>query len=115
MTECKNGCACSDRYPTKTSTLRYHSNLSDETLEKMKVVRATAIAFSSVVEGMGSSAETTLAFRHIEQALMYAIKHLCLIDPQAVLDPVRNYTMRDITFPTSIYKEDDDYKEDAEK
>lgn len=73
-------------YKNKTETLKYHGNLSSETVAKMKEVRKAFITLSALVESLGNSREISTAFTHIETAQMYAIKHLCMVDPQAVLE-----------------------------
>jgi hypothetical protein len=75
-------------YKSKSDTLLYHGNLSSETVAKMKECRAKFIELSRYVEALGSSREVSLAFTGIEHAQMLAIKHLCMVDPQAVLESV---------------------------
>lgn len=76
------------QHATKTDTLFYHGNLSAETVEKMKESRKKFIELSRYVESIGNSRELSLAFTAIEQAQMYAIKHLCMVDSQAVLETI---------------------------
>jgi hypothetical protein len=73
---------------SKTETLLYHSNLSEETTRAMADIRAKAVAFSAAIEALGSSREISLAFTHVEESLFYAMKHLCLIDSGAVKVPL---------------------------
>lgn len=73
-------------YKNKTETLKYHGNLSPETVAKMKESRKAFIELSKKVEELGNSREASLAFTHIETAQMYAIKHLCMVDPNAELE-----------------------------
>ena len=73
---------------TKADSLKYHGNLSAETVAEMKRVRKLFIDLAQVVEDLGTSRELSTAFTHIESAQMYAIKHLCMVDPQAVLETV---------------------------
>ena len=72
---------------SKADTLKYYSNLSEDTIEKMRVTRAKFIELASYVEGLGNSRELSLAFTNIETAQMYAIKHLCMVDKEAVQVP----------------------------
>lgn len=74
------------QYNTKSETLKYHGNLSAETVEKMKRTRRLFIDLAKEVEALGSSRELSTAFTHIETAQMYTIKHLCMVDEQAVLE-----------------------------
>jgi hypothetical protein len=76
------------RYKNKTDTLLYHGNLSPETVAKMKETRGKFIELSSFVEGLGNSREVSAAFTSIEHAQMLAIKHLCMVDEQAILESV---------------------------
>ncbi len=69
----------------KSETLKYHQNLSAETTQKMSEIRKGFYELSKQVEALGNSRELALAFTHIESGLMCTIKHLCLVDPQAVL------------------------------
>lgn len=69
---------------SKAETLKYYSNLSSDTVAKMKQIRSAFIKLAAEVESLGNSRELSEAFTHIETAQMYAIKHLCMVDPQAV-------------------------------
>lgn len=69
----------------KSETLKYYTNLSTDTTEKMGRVRKAFYELSKKVEAIGNSRELSLAFTNIEQALMYTIKHLCMTDTQAQL------------------------------
>lgn len=69
---------------TKTDNLRYINNLEAATTDRMGKYRNMFIELSRLVEVLGESRELSLAHTHIEQALMYTIKHLCLVDPQGV-------------------------------
>ena len=73
---------------TKTDTLYFRQNLSSKSIEDMKRVRKMTIALSQEIESLSltSSRELSLAFTHLETALMYAIKHICLVDPQATIE-----------------------------
>ena len=75
-------------YKSKSETLLYHGNLSSETVEKMKECRGKFIQLAEYVESLQSpmNRELSLAFTHIETAQMYAIKHLCMVDPESVLE-----------------------------
>lgn len=73
-------------YKNKSETLKYHGNLSAETVEKMKETRKKFIELAEFVESLGGSRELSVAFTNIETAQMYAIKHLCMADPQATLE-----------------------------
>jgi len=77
-------------YKSKSETLLYHGNLSAETVQKMKEVRKSFVNLAQMVESLQSpmTREMSLAFTHIETAQMYAIKHLCMADPEAVLENV---------------------------
>jgi len=68
---------------SKTDSLYFRVNISQPSLDKMKVIRKSFIEVSKLVEDLGSSRETSLAFTHIEAALAASIKHICLTDPQA--------------------------------
>ena len=67
----------------KTETLYFRTNLSPESIQGMKDFRKSFIELSERIEAMGNSRETSLAFTHLEQALSYTIKHICLVDPNA--------------------------------
>lgn len=73
-------------YRTKAETLLYHGGLTPETVVKMKEVRKKFVQLAQDIEHLGSSRELSEAFTHIETAQMYAIKHLCMVDPQATLE-----------------------------
>jgi len=76
------------KYTSKAETLKYHGNLSMKTVAKMKEARQKFIELATFVEDLGMSRELSEAFTHIETAQMYAIKHLCMVDEQAVLEEV---------------------------
>lgn len=67
----------------KTDTLYFRQNLSQDSIESMRMLRKMFIHLSSAVEALGESRELSAAFTHLEQALSYSIKHICLADPQA--------------------------------
>jgi hypothetical protein len=69
---------------SKTDTLYYHGNLSEQTVARMKEYRLATIKLSTLLESFGESRELSLAFTHLESAQMYVNKHLCWVDPQAV-------------------------------
>lgn len=79
----------SQRSAAKLNTLKYMSGLSEETQEKMKDIRASFYRLAAEVLALGESRETSEAFTHIEAAQAVTIKHLCLIDPQAVKEPIK--------------------------
>jgi hypothetical protein len=78
-------------YVSKADSLLYHGNLSQETVQKMKEIRAKFVRLARDIELLGYSRETSTCFTHIETAQMYAIKHLCMVDPQAVREPCEDY------------------------
>lgn len=76
----------------KQDSLKYHGNLSPETIAAMKSLRAKFIELAGgieiIEEATKPSRETSAAFTHLEQSMSYLIKHLCLVDPQAVKEEV---------------------------
>lgn len=70
---------------SKADTLMYYVGMTPETIEQMKEVRRRYVDLARYVESLGNSAELTIAFRNIEQAQMYTIKHLCMADLEASL------------------------------
>lgn len=78
--------------PRKSETLLLFTNLSPQTLEKMDKVRAAYYALSNYVEDIGVSRELSESFTLLESSLQYAIKHLCMADPQAVRKAVEPVT-----------------------
>lgn len=67
----------------KTDSLYFRVGMSEGSLAKMRVIRRQIIAISGIIDELGNSRETSLAFTHLEQALSYAIKQICLTDPTA--------------------------------
>jgi len=68
--------------------IKYHGNLSADTVQKMKEFRAKIYDAQLYIEGLGGSAELTLAFRHLQYALMMFNCHVCYVDPQAVKEDI---------------------------
>lgn len=67
----------------KADSLLFRVGMSPESLAKMKVLRKQIYNVAVYLEAQGSSDELTMAFRSLEQALHYGIKHFCLTDPSA--------------------------------
>lgn len=74
------------RKPFKTDNLYFRTNLSQDAIDTMKHMRVAYINISAMTEGLGESRELSLAHTHIEQALFYVIKHICLLDPEAKVE-----------------------------
>lgn len=73
----------------KLESLKYHGNLSPNTVEQMSKFRAKVYALAAEVLALGGSRETSEAFTCLENAQMYINKHLCMIDPQAVKEDIK--------------------------
>lgn len=73
---------------TKTSTLFFRANISEDTQNIMREVRKNFVELSYALECLGDSREMDLAFTHLEEALSYAIKHLALTDKEAILEEI---------------------------
>jgi len=69
---------------SKADTLKYYANLSTGTVEKMKTMRAKFVRLAQDIEALGGTRELSTCFTHIEEAQMYCMKALCMMDPQAV-------------------------------
>lgn len=78
-----------DRLQKKLDSLKYHGNLSTDTVNKMSEMRAKIYALAGDIFELGESHETNEAFTHLETAQMFINKHLCLIDPQAVKEDIK--------------------------
>lgn len=50
--------------------------LSDEEMDRMAAVKAKGQELLDLVEGLGPSRETSLAKTKIEEAVMWAVKHI---------------------------------------
>lgn len=50
--------------------------LSDEEKQSMSDVKDMGLAFHDLIEGLGSSRETSLAKTKVEEAVMWAVKHI---------------------------------------
>lgn len=50
--------------------------LSDEEKAQMQAIKGMGLEFHSLVEGLGSSRELSLAKTKIEEAVMWAVKHI---------------------------------------
>lgn len=83
-----------ERMRQKLESLKYHGNLSADTLEKMKYFRSKIYSLAQDVLELGESRETSEVFTLLESAQMYLNKHLCMIDPQAVKEEI--WTEEDI-------------------
>lgn len=53
-----------------------YRTLTDAEKRSMKLVKDAGADFLDLVEGMGSSRETALAKTKIEEAVMWAVKHI---------------------------------------
>lgn len=69
----------------KSDSLKYISNLGTTTVEKMKNFRAKCVDLARDLEDMGASRETGAAFTALEHCQMLGIKHLCMVDPDGVM------------------------------
>lgn len=69
-----------------SSTLLFRTNMSQVSVHKMKVLRRQIYEVAVWLEAQGTSSETTLAIRGLEDALHHGIKHLCLTDPEAKIE-----------------------------
>jgi hypothetical protein len=79
----------SERSKAKLDTLKYVSGLSAESLEKMKDIRAGFFKLAAEVLALGDSRETSEAFTCLETGLMFAIKHVCLVDAGALKEGIK--------------------------
>lgn len=68
--------------------LLFRSNLSPETIAVMKEFRKEAYALAQIIDSYGTSAELTLAFRHLQECQFFVNAHLCYVDPNAVKEPL---------------------------
>jgi hypothetical protein len=75
-------------YKSKSDTLLYHSNLSADTVFNMKRMRKLFFLTGQCIEKLGSTRELSEAFTHLETAQMYVMKALCMLDDNAVLEPL---------------------------
>lgn len=66
--------------------LLFRRNLSTDTTDKMARFRKQAYKLAVMLEEFGDSSETTLAFRHIQQAVFFTNAHLCYVDLQAEME-----------------------------
>ena len=72
---------CKESKMSKADSLMYITDLCPETVAKMKDIRAKFVTLAKDIEALGESREMSLCFTAIEQAQMYAIKHLCMVCP----------------------------------
>ncbi len=62
---------------TVNNTMRHQYRvLSDEEKANMATIKDKGLDFHSFVEGMGNSRELSLAKTKIEEAVMWAVKHI---------------------------------------
>lgn len=69
---------------TNPDKLLFRANLSPDTVTKMKVFRKQAYLLAQSIDDFGPSAETTIAFRKLQECLFFVNAHLCYIDDGAV-------------------------------
>lgn len=62
---------------TVNNTMRYaYRILSDEEKANMQAIKDAGLAFHELVDGIGQSREISLAKTKIEEAVMWAVKHI---------------------------------------
>jgi len=66
------------RHPTTANNTMRHQYraLSDVEKANMTAIKGAGLAFHNVAEGLGSSRELSLAKTKIEEAVMWAVKHI---------------------------------------
>lgn len=70
-----------------SSKLLFRTNLSADSIEKMRTFRKKFYELQkSIEEQLGTSPELTITFRRIQEAQFYLNAHICYTDPQAVLE-----------------------------
>lgn len=62
---------------TVNNTMRHkYRVLSDAEKENMSAIKDAGLAFHNMVSGLGNSRETSIAKTKIEEAVMWAVKHI---------------------------------------
>lgn len=72
----------------KLDSLKYHGNLSPDTIQGMKEIRAEFYNLAEKVLALGDSRETSTAFTHLQEALFFTNAHFCYTDDQAVKEEI---------------------------
>lgn len=72
----------------KSESLLFHGHLSDRTVDKMREIRKKYYILSRELEKIGQAREVSLAFTELEKSLMYAIKALAILDPEAIREEI---------------------------
>lgn len=66
-----------DDQRTVNNTMRHQYRvLTDDEKKRMEVIKDTGLSFYNLIESLGASRELSLAKTKIEEAVMWAVKHV---------------------------------------